>query len=127
MFKQGLGKTGVTVVILTAFVAAAIIVTSSFAQAPANPDAQKSRNRRATETASPTPPVIPKTDLPGESDDVVRVETNLTNIFFTAADNNKRFVDTLKKEDIRVTEDGQPQEIFTFLQNVDLPLSIGIL
>jgi VWFA-related protein len=58
---------------------------------------------------------------------VVRVETNLTNIFFTAADNNKRFVNTLKKENIRITEDGQPQEIFTFQTNVDLPLSIGIL
>ena len=58
---------------------------------------------------------------------MVRVETNLTNIFFTAADSNKRFVNTLKKEDIRILEDGQPQEIFTFQTNVDLPLSIGIL
>ena len=57
----------------------------------------------------------------------MRVETNLTSIFFTAADSNKRFVNTLKKEDIRILEDGQPQEIFTFQQNVDLPLSIAIL
>jgi VWFA-related protein len=58
---------------------------------------------------------------------VIRVETNLTNIFFTAAYSNKRFVSNLKKEDIRVFEDGQPQEIFTFQQNTDLPLSIAIL
>lgn len=57
----------------------------------------------------------------------MRVETNLTSIFFTAADSNKRFVNTLKKEDIRILEDGQSQEIFTFQKNVDLPLSIGIL
>ena len=32
-----------------------------------------------------------------------------------------------KAEDIRVLEDGQPQEIFTFQQNIDLPLSLAIL
>src|SRR5712691_7617168 len=91
---------------------------------------EKSRARRATNSGSPapspTPPVVPKEEVPQESDEVVRVETNLTNIFFTAADSNKRFI-SLKKEDIRVLEDGQPQEIFTFQQNIDLPLSIAIL
>jgi VWFA-related protein len=75
---------------------------------------------------SPTPP-RQKEELPQESDEVLRVETNLTTIFFTAADSNKRFISTLKREDIRVLEDGQPQEIFTFQQNTDLPLSIAIL
>lgn len=127
MFNQGLGKLSLTLAILVAVSTAAVIANRSFAQTPAGTDAQKSRSRRASEVASPTPPVNPKEDLPGETDDVVRVETNLTNIFFTAADSNKRFVNTLKKEDIRITEDGQPQEIFTFQTNVDLPLSIGIL
>ena len=58
---------------------------------------------------------------------MVKVETNLTNIFFTAADKNKRFITDLKAEDIRVFEDGQQQEIFTFQQNIDLPLSLAIL
>lgn len=95
-----------------------------FAQSRTTPsDAQeKTRSRRAAE---PSPSPTPKDEL--QDDDVIRVETNLTNIFFTAADGNKRFVSTLKKEDIRILEDGQPQEIFTFQQNVDLPLSIAIL
>ena len=65
--------------------------------------------------------------MPQDSDEVIKVETNLTNIFFTAADKNKRFISNLKAEDIRILEDGQPQEIFTFQQNIDLPLSIAIL
>ena len=65
--------------------------------------------------------------MPQESDEVVRVETNLTSIFLTAADKQKRFISTLKKEDIRVLEDGQVQDVFTFQQNLDLPLSIAIL
>src|SRR4029453_8478285 len=44
-----------------------------------------------------------------------------------AAGSNKRFISNMKKEDIQVLEDGQPQEIFTFQTNIDLPLSMAIL
>ena len=57
----------------------------------------------------------------------MRVESNLTNIFFTAEDKHKRFISTLKQEDIRVLEDGQPQQVFTFQSNTDVPLSLAIL
>ena len=88
----------------------------------------KSRPRRTNEGApAPTPTPVPREPVPQESDDVVRVETSLTNIFFTAADKHKRFVGHLKQEDIRILEDGRPQEIFTFQQSVDLPLSTAIL
>jgi len=75
---------------------------------------------------SPTPPKK-EDDITLNSDEVVRVETNLTNIFFTAADKQKRFVSTLKKEDVRLLEDGVPQDIFAFQPNSDLPLSLAIL
>jgi VWFA-related protein len=77
--------------------------------------------------ASPSPTPKNREEVPQDSDEVIKVETNLTNIFFTAADKNKRFISSLKAEDIRVLEDGQPQEIFTFQQNIELPLSIAIL
>src|ERR1044072_2071484 len=84
-----------------------------------------SRQRVASPSPSPTPRSQDEETL--NSDDVLRVETNLTNVFFTAADKRKRFVSTIKKEDLRVLEDGVPQEIFTFQQNIDLPLSLAIL
>src|SRR5882762_6559993 len=99
MFNQGLAKLSLTLAIVFAVVAVSMIANGSVAQTPTGADAQKSRNRRVSEIPSPTPPVNPREDLPQESEDVVRVETNLTNIFFTAADNNKRFVNTLRKED----------------------------
>jgi VWFA-related protein len=93
--------------------------------------AEKGRTRRVSDSeiaaASPTPTPTPRDEPTVDSDDVVRVETDLTSIFFTAADGSKRFISNLKKEDVRVLEDGQPQEIFTFQQNLDLPLSIAIL
>ena len=81
----------------------------------------------ASAFASPSPTPRSREEIPQDSDEVIKVETNLTNIFFTAADKNKRFISDLKAEDIRVLEDGQPQEIFTFQQNIDLPLSLAIL
>ncbi|HEY8185825.1 MAG TPA: VWA domain-containing protein [Pyrinomonadaceae bacterium] len=117
--------------LMTILVAASVIPTRMQAQSQVNAIQEKSRSRRVSnseqQTPSPTPTVSPKDDNPRESDEVVRVETNLTNIFFTAADTNKRFISNLKKEDIQVLEDGQPQEIFAFQQNTDLPLSIAIL
>jgi VWFA-related protein len=92
-------------------------------------DSQNASRPRRTEDvpqARPTPPKK-EDDVTLASDEVVRVETNLTNIFFTAADKQKRFVSNLKREDVRVLEDGTPQEIFTFQPNSDLPLSLAIL
>src|ERR1051325_11176047 len=124
MLKLGITKRNLAFALAFTVVLAGLIRVSP-AQTPPSNDAQKSRNRRAVETPSPTPPA--RDESTQDSDEVVRVETNLTNIFFTAADSNKRFVNTLKKEDIRILEDGQPQEIFPVQTNVDLPLSIGIL
>src|ERR1041384_4771380 len=89
----------------------------------------ESNTQSATAFASPSPSPSPRNreEVPQDSDEVIKTETNLTNIFFTAADKNKRFISDLKAEDIRIFEDGQAQDIFTFQQNIDLPLSIAIL
>lgn len=70
--------------------------------------------------------------LPGYSqnvdqDDVIRVESELTNLPFTVTDKERRFVTTLRAEDVRVLEDGVPQKLFTFQQETDRPLAIAFL
>ena len=62
-----------------------------------------------------------------QDDDVIRVETDLTNLFFTVTNKQKAFVTTLRQEDLRVTEDGVPQKILTFQRETDRPLSIAFL
>ena len=91
---------------------------------------EKSRPRRTGETPQTTQTPQPSSkedEVTLQDDEVVRVETDLTNILFTAVDKQRRFVTSLKQEDVRVTEDGQPQEIFTFARQTDLPLSLAIL
>jgi VWFA-related protein len=72
-------------------------------------------------------PAPRKQDEAIDDDDVERVETDLTNVLFTAVDKNKRFVTALKQEDIRVLEDGVAQQVFTFQRETDRPLSLAIL
>jgi Ca-activated chloride channel family protein len=121
MFYQAFAKQALLITLLAAFILTLDLASSVAARI--DPESESV----AAVLPSPTPPRNPKEELPQESDEVVRVETNLTTIFFTAADKNKRFIPNLRKEDIRILEDGQPQEIFTFQQNTDLPLSIAIL
>lgn len=64
---------------------------------------------------------------PDQDDDVVRVETDVTNLPFTANDKNNRFITTLEQSDIRVLEDGVPQQLFTYQRETDRPLSIAFL
>ena len=109
---------------------AAIVVAfscASLAQSGSGSE-NSSRPRRAEEMpkATPTPPKKDD-DITLSSDEVVRVDTSLTNVFFTAADKQKRFISNLKREDVLILEDGAPQEIFTFQPNSDLPLSLAIL
>lgn len=124
MFKLALRHWVVAMGFLAAFTGTSIFAERQSAQSPAQ-DKTRPRTTSETQKPSPTPPAVPGDIL--ENEDVIRVETNLTNIFFTAADSSKRFVSNLTKEQVRVFEDGQPQEIFTFQRNIDLPLSVAIL
>jgi len=114
--------TAVVIVAAIILVGAAALNLGTHAQSG---NTNSSRQRVANPSPSPTPRSQDEETL--RSDEVVRVETNLTNVFFTAADKHKRFVSSLKREDLRILEDGVPQQIFTFQQNIDLPLSLAIL
>jgi Ca-activated chloride channel homolog len=69
---------------------------------------------------TPTPPVDPQ-------DEEIRIDTEVVNILFTAQDKERRLLLGLKKEDIRILEDGKPQELIAFTRQADLPLSLAIL
>ena len=60
-------------------------------------------------------------------DDVIRTETDVTNLPFTVMDKQHKFITTLKAEDLRVVEDGVQQQLFTFQQETDRPLAIAFL
>lgn len=62
-----------------------------------------------------------------EPDQVVRVDTNLVTVFFSAVDKDSLFLTSLERADVKVYEDGIQQEILSFRHETDRPLSIAML
>jgi len=91
-------------------------------ETPAPPPQQP----QATPTQTPTP-ATPTAATDNESEEVEQVETNVVNVLFNAVDKNRRFVTTLRQEDVQIFENNEPQAISLFQRETNLPLSIGIL
>ena len=62
-----------------------------------------------------------------QSEDVVRINSHLVNVFFSAVDKNDKFNTVLTESDIALYEDDIRQELFTFQKQSDRTLSIAIL
>lgn len=62
-----------------------------------------------------------------QDEDVIRVDTDLTNLFFIATDKQRRFVTTLQQSDVQVVEDGTQQQILLFQHETDRPVSLAFL
>ena len=75
-----------------------------------------------TVKVTPTP-----TPTPAEDDEVIKIDTEVVNVLFTAQDRNRRLLTDLKQADVRILENGVPQEIAAFSRQVDLPLSLAIV
>jgi VWFA-related protein len=58
---------------------------------------------------------------------VIRTQVNLVNVFVTVRDKSKRIVTDLKKEDFKLQEDGQDQQIAFFSREVTLPITLALL
>ncbi len=83
--------------------------------------AQQSSTTKTSPTPTPTPEIIDDDDEP------IKIDTEVVNVLFSAQDKNRRLLTDLKQEDVRLLENGQPQEIIAFQRQVDLPMSLAIL
>ncbi|HEY0174177.1 MAG TPA: VWA domain-containing protein [Pyrinomonadaceae bacterium] len=77
-------------------------------------------------TQTPTPEATP-VPTPEDAEPVERIDTDLTSVLLSATDKKRRFVNTLRAEDVRVLEDGVPQQISSFERETDAPLSLVLL
>ncbi len=103
--------------VLVLLVGLLFVVGAFFSQ-----DASRAQQQQIPPKTTPAPtPEIENDDEP------IKIDTEVVNVLFTAQDKNRRLLTDLKKEDIKLVEDGQPQEIIAFGRQVDLPLSLAIL
>ncbi len=80
----------------------------------------RAQQATTTKTTAPTP-------TPTPDEEVIKVDTEVVNVLFTAQDQRRRLLTDLKQEDIKILEDGKEQPISTFSRQIDLPLSLAIL
>jgi len=124
--------------LLLSIVAAALALASAFAAARAQSGRQIPPNPQQTPTPSPsttpTPEPVPlqtqtpaPTPTPTPDEDVERIDSDATNVLLSATDDKRRFVTTLTAGDVRLLEDGVPQQITYFQHETDTPLSIVLL
>lgn len=98
----------------------AVLCTGFFFAGDAENASAQSTAPKPTATPSATPPPI-------VDDEVLKIDTEVVNVLFTAQDRNRRLLTSLTQSDIRLLEDGVPQELSAFTRQVDLPLSLSIL
>ncbi|MGI8668751.1 MAG: VWA domain-containing protein [Aridibacter sp.] len=82
----------------------------------------KAQQTTSNPTVVPTPPDIPVVD-----DEIIKIDTEVVKVLFTAQDRKRRLLTTLQQGDVKLIENGQEQEIIAFSRKVDLPLSLTIL
>jgi Ca-activated chloride channel family protein len=64
---------------------------------------------------------------PRQAEESVHLSARLVNVFFTVTTRRNALVTDLRREEVRVFENGREQEIFTFVRQTDLPLTIALL
>jgi VWFA-related protein len=107
-----------------------LLLTTALAQEPTptptpTPETQQpTPTPSPTETPTPTPTPSP---TPAEVEEVERIDTDLTSVLLSATDKKRRFINTLRAEDVRVLEDGVEQRISSFERETDAPLSLVLL
>ena len=105
----------------TVIIAAAVLL-AGLGFVVSDPANAQTTGTAAAGSATPTPtPVIE------EVEGIIKVDTEAVNVLFTAQDKDRRLLLSLKPEDVRILENGQPQEISAFSKQIDLPLSLSIL
>lgn len=93
--------------------------SSSAQQMPPNPS--------TTPTPVSPPPIVTPTPPIEEDDGIIKIDTEVVNVLFTAQDRKRRLLTNLQRGDVSILENGQPQEVIEFARKVDLPLSLTIL
>jgi len=73
-------------------------------------------------------PQKPQQQKPKEEEtQTIRVGTQLVNVLFSVTDKQNRYINDITQEEVTVLENGQPQQLFTFKREFDLPLTMAIL
>lgn len=102
----------------------ALLIAGTLAGSGQGTSQPQSQRRRVV---TPPDPEAQKQSSQEPEAEVVRVDTDLVNTLFTAVDQDRHFVTTLRAEDVRIFENDVLQPTSVFEQQTNRPLSLAIL
>lgn len=88
---------------------------------------QEPQQNPPSSTPPAAPPAPPPQEPPQKSPQTIRTQVNLVDVLFTVLDRRNKLVSNLEKQDFKIYDDNQPQDIRYFSRQNDLPLRIGML
>jgi Ca-activated chloride channel homolog len=111
-------------------IVAMMAATLSYAFAPrlsawAQQDNTQDQKKSQQQKQQPQKPQKPQ--KPEQEEPTIKFGTKLVNVLFSVQDKQNHYINDLKQEDVQILENGQPQDIFTFKHELDLPLTMAIL
>ena len=103
--------------------------SSAAGQSSQKPSTEKSGDPSTLFAPLSVAPPEPKTKEPDEKADFrIGVDVDLVDLIFTATDKHGRFIKDLKKDDLRLLDEGKPPvRIEAFESETGLPLRVGLL
>jgi len=127
-------RAGLLLSIVAATLASAFAAARAQSGRQIQPTQQQTPTPTSTPSPSPTPtqeppqpPTPAQTPTPATDEQVERIESEVTNVLLSVTDEKRRFITTLTADDVRLSEDGVPQQITYFQHETDTPLSIVLL
>ncbi|MCI0338442.1 MAG: VWA domain-containing protein [Acidobacteria bacterium] len=103
---------------LAALVAVAMMFVSE-SQSTIHAQQEKKQEPKKPQQQKPTQKV--------DEEQTIKLDTQLVNVLFSAYDKQNRYINDINQEEVEVLENGQPQQIFTFKREFDLPLTMALL
>jgi VWFA-related protein len=92
-----------------------------------SPAAQVAASQEKPPAPQPQQQKDDKNKKPAEGDDEIKLGTQLVTVPFNVTDKKNRYINDLTKEDVELSEDGKPQQLFSFERQTDLPITIAML
>jgi VWFA-related protein len=105
-------------IVFAAVVAAAMVVTFASSSIVTAQQDKKQGQKKPQEQKPPQ-----KVD----EEQTIKLGTQLVNVLFSVQDKQNRYINDIKQEEVEILENGQPQSIFTFKREFDLPLTLALL
>lgn len=98
-----------------------------YAQTPAPPVSQGTSTQQSPPPAENPPNPDENASNSDDQKYKLAVDVSLVNVVATVFDESGKYMDGLKKDDFKVFEDGQEQQLSFFSHDLRVPISIGIL